>query len=266
MLRYTDLFGEVHDKVADAVKLLQEHEPPEGYFLCFSGGKDSVVIYDLAVKAGVMFTAHHSVTGVEPPQLMKFIRRNFPLVHNEYPAVTMRELILKKAIPPLRVARYCCRELKERGGEGRVKITGIRGQESPRRAKRAEYEKDNRNAIGAFVHPIKNWTTTDVWTYIRENNLPYCELYDQGFTRIGCVLCPFTNNAVAEMEMKRFPQYVQYYRRACIDSYKINAPKLTKWKDGEDMFKWWVSTRDHYKIAENCNMIPLFSEDDGTIL
>lgn len=67
------LFGTT-DKVADAIKLLQKHEPPEGYFLCFSGGKDSVVIYDLAVKSGVKFDAYHNITTVEPPELMKFIR------------------------------------------------------------------------------------------------------------------------------------------------------------------------------------------------
>lgn len=73
MLISQTLFDKV-DKVADAIKLLRENEPPEGYYLCFSGGKDSVVTYDLAVKAGVKFDAHHNITTVEPPELMRFIR------------------------------------------------------------------------------------------------------------------------------------------------------------------------------------------------
>ena len=51
MLIEQTLFGTV-DKVADAIKLLREHEPPEGYYLCFSGGKDSVVIHSLVQRGG----------------------------------------------------------------------------------------------------------------------------------------------------------------------------------------------------------------------
>ena len=34
-----------------AIQRLKQHEPPDGYYLGFSGGKDSIVIYDIAVKA-----------------------------------------------------------------------------------------------------------------------------------------------------------------------------------------------------------------------
>lgn len=77
MLVEQTLFGEV-DKVANAIQLLTDNEPANGYYLCFSGGKDSVVIYGLAARAGVKFTAYHNVTTVEPPELMKFIRDNYP--------------------------------------------------------------------------------------------------------------------------------------------------------------------------------------------
>ena len=96
MLIEQTLFGTV-DKVADAIALLHEHEPPEGYYLCFSGGKDSVVIYNLALKAGVNFDAHHNITTVEPPQLMKFIRDYYPSVINEHPPVsTQCPLLLRR--------------------------------------------------------------------------------------------------------------------------------------------------------------------------
>ena len=111
MLIEQTLFGTV-DKVAEAIKLLREHEPPEGYYLCFSGGKDSVVIYGLAKQAGVKFDAHHSVTTVEPPELMKFIRDKYPEVQKESPQLTMAQLIVKNKTPPTRIARYCCRLLK----------------------------------------------------------------------------------------------------------------------------------------------------------
>lgn len=264
MLIEHNLFGTV-DKVADAIKLLQAHEPPDGYYLCFSGGKDSVVIHDLAVKAGVNFTAYHNVTTVEPPELMRFIRDNYPAVVKESPRYTMAQLIVKKGFPPLRISRYCCAELKERGGLGRVKITGIRSEESPRRAKRPQIE-DARKGKGKFVHVIKNWTEKDVWQYIHENNLPYCRLYDEGFKRIGCVLCPFQNYQSTLRDLQRFPAIADYYRRACRKSFEVNRDKMRTWTSGDDMFDWWVNSRRGYTIAEDCNSVPLFSEDDGTVL
>lgn len=259
------LFG-INDKVADAIKLLHQHEPTEGYYLCFSGGKDSVVIHHLAVKAGVNFVAHHNITTVEPPELMRFIRDNFPNVINEHPPLSMYQLIIKKKLPPLKQIRYCCYELKERNGKGRVKITGIRSEESPRRAKRQQIESDKDGT--KFVHVIKQWSVKDVWQYIRENNLPYCRLYDEGFSRIGCVLCPFAGKAVLDLELKRFPGIVAMYKRACNKLFELYSSnyKYGDWHCGDDIFNWWISRRRTFDIAEDCNQIPLFSEDDGSIL
>ena len=178
----------------------------------------------------------------------------------------MNQLIQRNKIPPLRQVRYCCRELKERGGAGRVKVTGIRAEESPRRAKRSVVEDDIKGG-GKFVHVIKRWTTADVWQYIHENNLPYCSLYDEGFTRIGCVLCPFQSEAQTLRDIARFPAIVEYYRRACGKSFEKWHDQLSKrFEDGDALFRWWIDQRHGRAIAQDCNSIPLFSEDDGSIL
>lgn len=120
MIHQLDLNGK--DKVDKAIMRLQSYEPPEGYYLCFSGGKDSVVIKALADMAGVKYDAHYSITTVDPPELIYFIREHHKDVEFEYPRdndgnrITMWNLIPRKQMPPTRLARYCCQYLKENGG------------------------------------------------------------------------------------------------------------------------------------------------------
>ena len=103
-----------YDKVEKAIQRLRVFEPPEGYHVAFSGGKDSQCIYHLCQAAGVKFDAHYSVTSVDPPELIRFIRGNYPDVAFDYPrdrdgkVITMWNLIPKKCMPPTRMVRYCC--------------------------------------------------------------------------------------------------------------------------------------------------------------
>lgn len=128
------------EKLDKALQRLKSFEPEEGYFLAFSGGKDSQCVYHLAQMADVKFDAHYSVTSVDPPELIHFIRKKYPDVIFDYPRdkdgkrITMWNLIPVNGMPPTRLARYCCRILKESSGKGRITITGVRWAESARRA------------------------------------------------------------------------------------------------------------------------------------
>ena len=107
--------GLVRTKVENAIKRLQSFEPPEGYYVAFSGGKDSQCIYHLCQMAGVKFDAHYNVTSVDPPELVHFIKRQYPDVIFDLPRyadgsrITMWNLIPRKGMPPIRKQRYCCK-------------------------------------------------------------------------------------------------------------------------------------------------------------
>jgi len=219
-------------------------EPPEGYWLAFSGGKDSVVAYDLAVKSGVKFEAHYNVTTVDPPELVKFIKKNYDgRVKFDYPGKPLLKRMLERGqgFPPLRNMRWCCEEYKEKGGEGRTVLTGIRDQESSRRKLRGKVEACLKGAGKKFVHPIKDWNTTDVWDYIRQNRLLYCALYDEGFERLGCVICPFEQNI--GRSMARWPRMWETTRRhfrLLYDQRVAGDKPFKNWKNGDEMFEWWI--------------------------
>lgn len=136
MIHQLNIHGK--DKVQVSIERLQTFEPPEGYFLAFSGGKDSVVIKALADMAGVKYDAHYTVTSVDPPELVKFVK-GFEDVSFDRPLdkeghqITMWNLIPKKSYPPTRIVRYCCAALKEQQSAGRMAITGVRWAESSNR-------------------------------------------------------------------------------------------------------------------------------------
>ncbi len=120
-----------------AIQRLKSFEPEtDPYYLCYSGGKDSDVIRILADLAGVKHDIVHSHTTVDAPETVYYVR-SIPNIIIDYPKISMWDLIPKKLMPPTRLVRYCCSELKERGGQGRVKITGVRWAESKNRRESA---------------------------------------------------------------------------------------------------------------------------------
>ncbi|GIP24726.1 MULTISPECIES: phosphoadenylyl-sulfate reductase [Paenibacillus] len=67
-------------------------------------------------------------------------------------------------------------------------ITGIRRDQAPTRANAKKVEYDYKFGLIKF-NPIADWTTEDVWNYIRENEIIYNPLHDQNFPSIGCEYC-----------------------------------------------------------------------------
>ena len=64
-----------------------------------------------------------------------------------------------------------------------------------------------------LVNPIIDWTSEDVWEFVRLYNVPYCELYDFGFKRLGCVACPLGGYASMQRDLEFFPQFKKFYIR-----------------------------------------------------
>lgn len=286
--------SELQEKVAKSIERLQAFCPPEGYYLAFSGGKDSVVCKALLDMSGCKYDSTYRVTSVDPPELVRFIKDQHPDVKREVPLdsngkpITMWNLIPKKLMPPTRLVRYCCKSLKEGGGDGRMVVTGVRWAESVNRRKNQglvtfpdkktykDYKMDenrdflvtNRGGVilvndndesrrlvescykrhKTTLQPIIDWTDRDVWDFISEYKIPVCGLYRDGFERIGCIGCPMAGKKEREREFKRWPKYKAAYLTA--------FGKMLEERKRRNRPTEWISPVDVYNWWMEYDVLP----------
>ena len=249
------------DLLRKAEKMALRLDPENGFWLAFSGGKDSQALYHVARMAGVRFKAHMNLTSVDPPEVIRFVKRQYSDVELIKPQMSIFEMAKKKHFLPTMRFRWCCAEYKEKGGAGKVTLIGIRKQESARRSKRNEVELSKHKFSGNFdqwseheekmvtcvggkdkilVSPIIYWTERDVWEFLNENGIPHCELYDQGYTRIGCICCPMSNPRQKRKEIKRWPHVKRNWLKT-IQWLKDNGYCFSASLNAEFGFNWWIS-------------------------
>jgi len=202
-------------KEEEAIRFIREHEPKFGYVLGFSGGKDSIVLYDLAKKSGVKFNAYYCATGIEPT-VAKFIRSDYPEIKWLRPSKSFWYLIPRKGFPT-KFARWCCDRIRKepftRLQNNTVRLMGIRYEESPHKRGLRHNPDYNEKLKWWTVKPLFNWKEWEIWDYIDKNNLRYCSLYDEGFHRVGCVVCPFLTYRQLMLNKERWPQTFNMFEK-----------------------------------------------------
>lgn len=215
--------------------------------ICISGGKDSSVITELAIRAGIPAEFMHSHTTADAPETVRFVRSEFKRLEElgyqctlnmptyKGKRVSMWSLIPQKLMPPTRCVRYCCSVLKEGGGSGRFIATGVRWAESvSRKNNRGVFERlgsstknklilnnDNDEKRMLFencrlkaklvVNPIIDWQNDDVYDFLGDAKCQMNPLYGEGQCRVGCVGCPMAGKKVREAGFLRWPKYKNLY-------------------------------------------------------
>lgn len=258
------------DLIRKAERMALRLDPENGFYNTFSGGKDSQCLYHLVKLAGVKAKTHMNLTSVDPPEVIRFVKTQYPDVELIKPKISIYDMAKKKRILPTRVFRWCCAEYKEMSGAGKVTLIGVRKQESTRRAKReeistnikgkrveetfdqwSEHEEQMVTCVGGndkiLVSPIIYWTERDVWEFLNANGVQHCELYDQGYTRIGCICCPMSPLRQKTKEIKRWPHVKRNWIKTIkwlIDNGYINY----NFKDAETGFRWWISGKSFDKF------------------
>lgn len=94
----------------------------------------------------------------------------------------------------------------------------------------------------ALLNPIIDWGEEDVWEFLNSNGIEHCCLYDQGFKRLGCIGCPMSTAAAADLE--RYPAYKKLYLKAferMIEERKKRGLKVEdQWETPEKVMNWWL--------------------------
>jgi len=290
------------DKISKAIEAFKMAEKIARDFydkpvvVTYSGGKDSDVLLDLAIKSGISFEVSHSVTTVDAPQTNRHVSKVFAELkekgiraYKKMPVykgkpINMFSLIAEKGIPPTRLVRYCCRVFKENTEKNRVVALGVRSAESKKRRNRDTFSTIGKKLADSrhfslehteevfkdakvqdeiwdcmlvttarkhktiLVNPIYEWTDSEIWGYIHENNIAYNELYDMGYSRVGCILCPFAKKSEKQRDMITFPLYKRRYIKAFEKMLEVRKQKgkddtTGAWKDGEAVFRWWIEDK-----------------------
>ncbi len=186
----------------NAVREIRQNAPLKPRVNCsFSGGKDSTAVWNIAKKAGVT-EAFFIDTGLEFPETIDFVKsQDVELIQK---AGDFWQAV-EKAGPPGKDHRWCCKLLKlnplkvhlNDNGEC-LTIQGNRWYESWSRASLEALSQNPTNPLQLNLSPIRSWRALDVFFYLWLRELPYNPLYERGYERIGCYLCP----AMLESELE----------------------------------------------------------------
>lgn len=255
----------------------------QGYFVAFSGGKDSQVLLWLVKQAKVKYKAYYSVTTNDPLQNVQFIRKYYKEVIFLHPKDNFYTLVEKNGLP-LRQMRYCCKVLKESAGAGFATLVGVRREESVRRSKYdfvdvVSRRKEHKERVGGYdlddmisvnhqcikgkdkvlLRPMLDFTEKDVWTIINEFHLPKNPCYEK-VGRVGCIFCPFSSRQTIERYCIEFPKVKETLMKS-ISVFLKNKQSIGLSKD--EYFDWWLSDMSLQEYKERKKQLEMDFSNHG---
>ena len=264
----------LQDKIAESVALIRKAErlalalnPEQGFHVGFSGGKDSQVLLELVKMAGVKYRDVYNVTTNDPPENVYFIREHYPeVVFANNGGGNLYKMIERKGLPTIH-HRWCCELFKEGAGAGNVVLTGVRAEESRKRAEYNEVDvkstrKEHQQRTKPYtiegieaarhqcikgkdkvmVYPMLEWTTTDVWVYIASRGLPVNPCYEIS-GRVGCMFCPFASSEQIEYYERRYPQFHRLFLNS-LRRYLGKRNEVDKYfATVGEYYEWWKSRK-----------------------
>lgn len=240
------------------------------YRVSYSGGKDSVVTYAICKEAFDIcdiqqYSIDYFATGSDTADTTSLVKS----LPSEHLVTTIPELgfylffkIKKNFYIPSVTKRLCCDYYKESAihkilnpSYDYILFTGVRNTESNKRAyldyeinkafiekeklkqdiaikkgKKCKSKKLNVRKNWHRFAPIVNWTETDVWLYILWKKLNFNNMYKKGYTRVGCLHCPFQRDIVDVLNREFYPCQTKIWNDLLTQNYiHKRVEKRLKW-------------------------------------
>ena len=224
----------------ELVEVTNEYKIP--YTVSLSGGKDSLVAFHLLYSIKKDFDIIYIDTGIEFKENLEFVKKisnKFSIPYYVARAGNAFEDNFHTFGPPGKDFRWCCKVaklgpvtklIKERYPHGSVSIEGTRWLESFDRSKIGLKEKNPFVPGQVQINPIRSWNAMEVWLYIYMMKLPYNELYDLDFERLGCYMCPSGNESEFSHVKRFFPDLAKQWEI-----------KLEGWRKSKGYGKEYIS-------------------------
>jgi len=174
--------------------------PPATFSTSF--GAEDMVVLDLIRRHALPISIFTLDTGRLPQEtydlMQKVEERYGRCVATYFPdAQRVQRLVAENGINGFYASvenrKACCavRKLEPLGralAGKRAWVTGLRAEQSITRADLAKRETDAERGLEKF-NPLADWSESDVWAYIRSNDVPYNALHDRFYPSIGCAPC-----------------------------------------------------------------------------
>ena len=240
------------DEAHRFIKKAAEKFPEENIVLSFSGGKDSTVTADLAIKALSDPSLVHIFgnTTLEFPLTVEYAeryRKNHPQAI--FKVAKNNEQVFQDVCedigPPARMMRWCCSMFKT-GPITRVinglyrnqqilTFDGIRKSESVARSKYNRIEDDAESVKiqqQTVASPIFFWKDMDIWLYILSEGIDFNDAYRLGYDRVGCWCCPNNNQRAQFLSRIYMPEESKKWREFLVEfAKKIGKPDAEEYVD-----------------------------------
>lgn len=283
---YIELANEIEFKAneskSELLKFIEKY-PNAEVRPSVSGGKDSELLYHLCSKIltdkGITYVTDYFNTTNDTSETFKHVTpERYQNLLTHFPEVGFYKWIRKVKdyyIPSVN-SRTCCSTFKE-GQLSKILdkekeyiiLLGVRKHESSKRAiydfdineaMKRDFEKNpnkygGKNPMNVCENwhrfaPIVNWYDHEVWLYLLHYNIPFNPMYEMGFNRCGCLICPYSSPYIDYLTKHYYQPLWRCWMNILAKNYELKKIDrlywtLKEWQSG----KWKQAGSKVYEIT-----------------